>query len=135
MRQMQRVFVVLLTVLCAGQTLSFAQQTDGKIYWMGISSVPLAYMPEFIKFSQNQLVPAQAKAGYHHIGGWQTIVGNIQEVVVIVEFDNMEAYQKARANLMASSEWKALAPDLAKLVTETHSRFMIALPNMNVKMK
>jgi hypothetical protein len=112
---------------------SSAQQKAGKIYWMSTTNVSLYKMQEFHAFVEKELIPVQEKAGYHYVAGWQTIVGDIEEVSLVAEFDNMDAYQKARAALWASPEWKAVSANLEGYSRGIRTRMMVALPYIKMK--
>ena len=127
------VTLVLFTIFVLSYTTSIAQQKGGKIYWMSTVTVPLGKMQEYHSFAEKELIPAQVKAGYRYVAGWQTIVGEIEEVVVVAEFDNMDAYQKSRETLMASPEWKSVGANLAGLTRGVHTKMMIALPYIKMK--
>lgn len=123
--------VALICVFCASDGI--AQQPSGKVYWMSTVTVPLGKMQDYLAFSAKELVPEQEKHGYRFVAGWQTIVGDIEEVVVVAEFENMDAYQKARAGLMASAEWKSMGAKLEGLSRGVHTRMMASLPFIKMK--
>ncbi len=133
MRKTCLLFLALLTMLMLVYMQCLAQQQGEKIYWMATSTVPLGKMQAYHAFEEKELIPAQEKAGYRFVNGWQTIVGEIEEVMVVAEFDNMDAYQKARATLMASPEWKSVAAHLEDLTRGVHTRLMSALPYIKMK--
>ena len=125
--------LVLLSLLVLGYTEGTAQQKSGKIYWMSTATVPLGRMQDYHTFAEKELIPMQEKAGYHYVAGWQTIVGEIEEVVLVAEFDNMDAYQKARVALWANPEWKAVAANLDGLSRGVRTRMLSALPYIKMK--
>jgi hypothetical protein len=129
--QLALVAVSLIFFLAGAQ--SPAQQRSGKIYWMSTTTVPLGKMQEFHTFVEKELMPLQEKAGYHYVAGWQTIVGDIEEVSLIAEFDDMDAYQKARTTLFASPEWKAVTSHLEGFSRAVRTRMMVALPYIKMK--
>jgi hypothetical protein len=133
MNKLHFALLALLAMLMLGYTQSTAQQKSGRIYWMSISTVPLDKMQEYHAFAEKELIPAQEKAGYRYVAGWQTIVGEIEEVVLVAEFDNMDAYQNARATLMASPEWKAVSAHLDGLSRGVRTRMLSALPYVKMK--
>jgi hypothetical protein len=90
-------------------------------------------MKEYHAFMEKELMPVQEKHGYHYVGGYQTIIGDIEEVTAVAEFDNMDAYQKARASLMASPEWSALGQELDTLTKHLRTKFAIGLPYFKSK--
>jgi hypothetical protein len=133
MKKMHFALLALLTMLMLGYAESTAQQKNGKIYWMSTVTIPLGKMPEYHVFAERELIPAQEKAGYRYVAGWQTIVGEIEEAVVVAEFDNMDAYQNARATLMASPEWKVVSANLDGLSRGVRTRMLSALPYIKMK--
>ncbi|MER3523894.1 MAG: hypothetical protein C4326_07445 [Ignavibacteria bacterium] len=120
--------LVLCFVLSVSLSKATAQPKAGKIYWMSTATVPLGKMRDYHTFAEKELVPAQEKAGYRFVAGWQTIVGDIEEVIVVAEFDNMDAYQKARSALMSSPEWRSVSASLDSYTRGVRSGLMIALP-------
>jgi hypothetical protein len=124
---------VLLAACLLGNMESTAQQQGGEVYWMSVSTVPLGKMQDYLAFVQKDLKPAQEKAGYHFVSGWLTIVGDIEEVVVVAKFGNMDAYQKSRAALTASPEWKVVGTKMEGLTRGVHTRLMVSLPDMTTK--
>ena len=110
-----------------------AQQQDQKVYWMATIEVPLGSLSTYHAFAADELTPLQEKYGYKFIGSWQTIIGPIEEVVVICEFDDMAAYNKARVSLTQSEEWKQIAPRLTELTRAINTRFLRATPYSAIK--
>lgn len=70
-----------------------AQQIDEKVYWMGTIEVSLGKLSEFHVFNVKELVPLLEKRGNKPVAIWQTIVGDIEEVIFVAEFENMAVYQ------------------------------------------
>ena len=133
MKKFSFALLILSGMLVLGYTGSTAQQKSEKIYWMSYATVPLGKMSAYHKLEQEKLVPAREKAGYHYVAGWQTIVGEIEEVITVTEFDDMNAYQKARAALLSSPEWKAAIADMADMTRGAHTSLMSALPYIKSK--
>jgi hypothetical protein len=65
------------------------------------------------------------------VASWQTIIGDIEEIVV--EFDNMDAYYTARAGLLGSAEYRAMGPKMDSLMRGIHTRMLTALPYIKMK--
>jgi len=124
-------FLLLLLLLTAN--CSLAQQKSAKVYWMVTTTVPLSKIPEYHRFAEKELFPALEKYGYTIVAGWQTIIGEIEEVIVVAEFDDMNAYMQARSNLLRSPEWKAMGPAMEALTRSTTTRMMTALPFVAMK--
>lgn len=110
-----------------------AQKPSAKVYWMLTAEVPMGKLGEYHAFADKELYPVQKKYGYHLIGTWQTIVGEIEQVISIAEFDNMEAYNTARRNFLSSDEWKTLSKKLDSLIRKVESRFLRATPYSGIK--
>lgn len=123
--------VSMIAVFCQRDVV--AQQQGGKVYWMSTVVVPLGKLQDYHAFAAKELIPQQEKHGYHFIAAWQTIIGDIEEVVVVAEFDNMEAYYKARVSLLGSPEWKAMGPKLDALTRGIHTRMLSAIPSIKMK--
>lgn len=123
--------VAMLIACCA--TDGLAQQPAGKVYWMSTTVVPLGKLQEYYAFASKELIPLQEKSGYRFVAGWQTIIGDIEEVVVVAEFENMDAYQKARAGLTGSDAWKAVGSKMDGLTRGVHTRMLTALPYIKMK--
>jgi hypothetical protein len=111
----------------------FAQQKEGKIYWISTVTVPLGKIKEYHAFLEKELMPVQEKLGYRYVGGYQTVVGDIEEITAVAEFESMDAYQKARAGLMASTEWITLGQKLDSLIRGIQTKFAIAIPYLKAK--
>jgi hypothetical protein len=127
-------FLSLFTLLLlpASQTIE-AQQLGQKVYWMATIEVPVGQLSAYHAFAEKELVPIQEKHGYHFIATWQTIVGDIEEVLVICEFESMAAYHEARVSLLTSEEWKAVGPKFSAMTKGIKSRFLSAAPYSKIK--
>jgi hypothetical protein len=121
----------LVLMLCHSESL--AQQKDEKVYWMSTVSVPFAKLSEYHTFMEKEALPVYEQNGYHYVAGWQTIIGDIEEVVTVAEFESLAAYQKARFSLLANPEWKALGPKMEGLTKGVRTRMMAALPYFKKK--
>ncbi len=133
MKKVMPILGVLAILLLLIPTNSITQQADEKVYWMATSEVPLANLEKYHAAVAQELVPLLEKHGYHFIAGWQTIVGNIEEVIVVAEFESMAAYHKARLSVFASEEFKTYFEKYGSLSKSTKTRFMSALPYIPVK--
>ncbi len=83
--------IIALFLFTLVQTEVIAQETPAKVYWMITVEVPVGKLAEYHSFAKEELIPVQEKYGYNFIGSWQTIVGDIEQVISISEFENMEA--------------------------------------------
>jgi hypothetical protein len=121
--------VILLLFINSG----FAQQASGKVYWMVTTEVSLNNLPAFHAFMANELAPLMEKHGYKPVAAWQTIVGDIEEVISISEFENMAAYHEARVSLLGSEAWKSASKKYGTFVNSTKTRFLGATPYSKLK--
>jgi hypothetical protein len=71
--------------------------------------------------------------GYHFVAGWQTIVGNFEEVIAVSEFESMAAYHQARRSLLGSEEWKTASKKFNTLTRSLRSSLLSALPYARIK--
>jgi antibiotic biosynthesis monooxygenase (ABM) superfamily enzyme len=127
------VLVVLAVLLALTPQNGQAQQLGDKVYWMVTTEVSLGKLAEYHAFNEKELAPLMEKHGYKQIATWQTIVGDIEEVITVAEFENMAAYHKARRSLLGSEEWKTVSKKLDALVKGTRSRFLSATPYSKMK--
>jgi len=126
-------FLALAILLLMTHTDSLAQQQSAKIYVMITVTVPLGKLPEYHALAEKELIPLQEKSGYRFVAGWQTIIGDIEETIRVAEFDNIEAFLKARASLLSSPEWKALADKFDPMMRGVQTRVLSALPYIKMK--
>ncbi len=111
----------------------FAQQLGQKVYWMATVEVPIDKLADYHVFVEQELMPLQEKHGYHFVAAWQTIVGDIEEAIIVAEFESMEAYHKARVSLLSSEEWKAVGKKFSTFSRNIKSRFLSATPYSRMK--
>ena len=119
-------FIAILILL--GQSSGMAQQLGDKVYWMSTVEVSLSKLESYYIFSANELVPLMEENGYTPIASWQTIVGDIEEVIFVAEFENMEAYHNARKKLVSSIDWPHVSKKLDSLIKSVHTRLLSAAP-------
>jgi len=117
---------IVIILLFSFQYESIAQKTSSKVYWMATIEVPLGKLSEYHAFNAKEMSPVMERYGYKPVATWQTIVGDIQEVIFVAEFENMEAYNKARNNYLGSEEWKSLSKKLDSLSNRIKTRFLRA---------
>lgn len=86
MKTLSLLMLVLCVLLPTSLTEAAAQPQAGKISWMSAATVALGKMRGYHTFAEKESVPPQEKAGYDFVAGCQTIVGDIEEVIVVVEF-------------------------------------------------
>lgn len=133
MKKVIPILGVLAVLLLLVPTNSITQQADEKVYWMVTVEVPLAKLAEYHAGTGQESAALLEKHGYHIIAGWQTIVGNIEEVIFVAEFEDMAAYHKARVSVLGSEEWKSLTEKYGVIARSNKTRFMSALPYIPVK--
>lgn len=133
MRTLSVSLLALAILLLMTHTDSLAQQESAKVYVMVTVTVPLGKLPEYHALAEKELIPLQEKYGYRFIAGWQTIIGDIEETIRVAEFDNMDAFLKARVGFLGSPEWKALGPKFDPLSRGIQTRMMSALPYIKMK--
>ena len=134
---MKKLFLIIGVILIAITVIHndvSAQDVPAKVYWMITVEVPVGKLAEYHSFARDELFPVQEKYGYNFIGSWQTIVGDIEEVISIAEFDNMEAYNNARRSFLGSEEWKtSVGKKVDSFVRSIKTRFLRATPYSRIK--
>ena len=123
------IIAAFAAALVLSQAAGIAQQAD-KVFWMVTVEVPLAHLSDYHALVEQEQMPLMEKHGYHFVVTWQTIVGNIEEVISVAEFDNMAAYHDARRSLTGSDEWAALGMKLYALTGDrtVKTKFLSATP-------
>ena len=124
---------ILSVFFLLNSNVGFAQSSEGKVYWMMTVEVPIGKLAEFHAFNAQELGTITEKYGYKPVATWQTIVGDIEEVISIAEFENMAAYHKSRVALLGSEEWKAASIKFDALVKNVKTRFLSATPYSKMK--
>lgn len=132
MKKIYLLVIFLLSVVLLNQN-TFAQDSENKIYWMSTIEIPLANLAEYHSFNSKELRPLMEKHGYNEIATWQTIVGEIEEVIFVAEFENMSAYHKARKSLLGSEEWKTVGNNFGELAKGIKTRLLSAAPYSKLK--
>jgi len=133
MKTVTNIVGVLAILLLLNCNDGLAQQLGDKVYWMVTVEVPLGKLAEYHAFNGNELAPLMEKHGYAPVATWQTIVGDIEEVIFVAEFESMAAYHNARRSLLSSAEWKAASKKYDALTKGTRSRFLSAAPYSKMK--
>jgi len=129
----KRTAILAVAILMTGGALvtraSSAQPaSQEKVFWMVTVEVPLSKLPAYHAFSQETLTPLQAQHGYRWVASWQTIVGDIEEVIAVAEFASMNHYLTARKSLLASPEWAAAGKQLDSMSRGIRTRLLRATP-------
>jgi hypothetical protein len=119
-------FIAILILL--SQSSGIAQQLGDKVYWMSTVEVSLSKLQSYYIFCANELVPLMEENGYTPIASWQTIVGDVEEVIFVAEFENMEAYHNARKSLLNSIDWPNVSKKLDSIIKSVHTRLLSAAP-------
>jgi len=76
---------------------------------------------------------SQLTAGYTFAGGWHSIAGDIEEVMAVAEFDNMEASLKARATRIGGAARGFLSPKRDGDIRRVRTKFLIPVHTANRK--
>jgi len=95
--------------------------------------VPLAQLPEYHALSESEVFPLQEAHGYHWVASWQTVVGEIEEVIGVAEFESMDAYLESRQSLLASAEWIEVSKEMAPMMKSVRTRLLTATPYSPLK--
>jgi hypothetical protein len=133
MKTITTIIGILAILLVLNYNDGFAQQLGDKVYWMATTEVSLGKLTEYHAFSEKELMPLMEKHGYKPVVTWQTIVGDIEEVISVAEFESMAAYHNARRSLLGSEEWKTASKKQDALIKSVKSRFLSAAPYSKLK--
>jgi len=133
MKQLTRTISIFTILLFLNSADGLAQQASEKVYWMVTVEVSLGNLAEYHKFNSQEMKPLMEKHGYKPVATWQTIVGDIEEVIFVAEFKNMTAYHKARHSLLGSEEWKSTGKKLDEFSKSIKTRFLSAAPYSKLK--
>jgi hypothetical protein len=128
MKRVTLAFVIVAVLVVLSGSNSVAQKLSGKVYWMATIQVPLGNLADYHALLQKEQLPAMEKYGYKFVGVWQTIVGDIEDVILLSEFDDMNAYNTARRAFIGSDEWKVIGKKVDELGTHTKTAFLNAAP-------
>lgn len=124
--------IVVLFVLLNSNVIK-AQDSGEKVFWMITIEVPLGKLESFHSFNSRELLPLMIEYGYSPVATWQTIVGDIEEVIFVAEFESMAAYYTARVNLLDSNDWQNISKKLDSIIKGVKSRFLSAAPYSNLQ--
>ncbi len=103
-----------------------SQQTSDKVFWMTISEVPIEKLPQFHTLAAETIMPWLEDHGCRWVASWQTVVGDVEEVVSVAEFESIGAYHQARVSLRNSPEWEEFSRALRPLLRSGKSRLLTA---------
>ena len=126
-RVMLTLVIVAILVMLPGSN-SVAQKLGEKVYWMATIEVPLGNLTDYHSLLQKEQLPTMEKYGYTFVGVWQTIVGDIENVIILAEFNDMNGYNTARRAFIGSDEWKVISKKAVELNTHTKTAFLSAAP-------
>ena len=110
-----------------------SQQLGQRVYWMAVTEVSIGQLSEYHAFAEKEMNPLMENHGYRIIATWQTIVGEIEEVVMVAEFESMTAYHEARVSLLTSEEWKKVSIKFSEMTKSIKSRFLSGTPYSKIK--
>ena len=133
MKRITTIIGILAVMLLLNYNDGLAQQLGDKVYWMLTTEVSIGKLTEYHAFNEKEVAPLMEKHGYKPVATWQTIVGDIQEVLFVAEFESMAAYHKARVSLLGSEGWKTVSKKFDALVKSSKSRFLSATPYSKLK--
>jgi hypothetical protein len=124
---------ILTFLLLIGINDSIAQQLGEKVYWMVTTEVPIGKLVSYHSFNQNELQPLMEEHGYMPVATWQTIIGDIEEIIFVAEFESMAAYHQARVSLLSSIDWENTSRKLDSLTKNIRSKFLSAAPYSRIQ--
>jgi hypothetical protein len=124
---------ILTFLLLIGINDSIAQQLGEKVYWMVTTEVPIGKLVSYHSFNQNELQPLMEEHGYMPVATWQTIIGDIEEIIFVAEFESMAAYHQARVSLLSSIDWENTSRKLDPLTKNIRSTFLSAAPYSRIQ--
>ena len=128
MKELKSFFGFITILILLSQSSGMAQQLGEKVYWMSTVEVSMSKLQSYYTFNANELIPLMEEHGYTPVASWQTIVGDIEEVIFVAEFENMEAYHKARKSLISSIDWPNISRKLDSLIKSVHTKLLSAAP-------
>jgi hypothetical protein len=120
------VLAVPLAALVLTQMGFAASEADDKIFWMTISEVPIENLQEFHAVSADVVIPLLEDHGCRWVASWETVIGDVQEVVNVVEFESLDAYHEAKVSLLSSPDWEQLSDRFRPLVGRAKQRLLSA---------
>ena len=110
-----------------------SQQLGQRVYWMAVTEVSIGQLSEYHAFAEKEMNPLMENHGYRIIATRQTIVGEIEEVVMVAEFESMTAYHEARVSLLTSEEWKKVSIKFSEMTKSIKSRVLSGTPYSKIK--
>ncbi|MGD8305273.1 MAG: NIPSNAP family protein [Ignavibacteria bacterium] len=122
------IFSIVLLLVLFNSNATKAQELGDKVFWMVTVEIPLGKLESYHSFNSRELLPLMIEHGYNPVATWQTIVGEIEEVIFVAEFENMAAYHKARKSLLGSNDWQNISNKFDSLIKNIRSRFLSATP-------
>jgi len=128
MKLLKSFFGIIVILMLLNQSRGMAQQLGDKVYWMSTVEVSVSKLQSYYIFCANELIPLMEEHGYTPVASWQTIVGDIEEVIFVAEFENMEAYHNARKNLVNSIDWPHVSKKMDSIIKSVHTRLLSAAP-------
>lgn len=94
------------------------------IYMMAIRQLVPGNAAKYKEIETTLLIPGYAKYGGKMIGHWSTIIGNSNETVNIMAFDNLTEYQKFREAAPKDPTLQKLGTELSKITVQANSRLL-----------
>jgi serine kinase of HPr protein (carbohydrate metabolism regulator) len=94
------------------------------IYMLAIRQLVPGHAAEYKEIETKLLIPGYAKYGAKMIGHWSTVIGNANETVNIMAFDDMVHFQKFREAAPKDPVLQKLAADLSKITVSANVRLL-----------
>ena len=82
---------------------------------------------------EGSMYPLMEKAGMKVIGSWVTVIGNANELSVIVASEDMGKLEKSAMALTQSKEYQAVMQKMEPLLISHTRRIMMPMPTSPLK--
>ena len=119
---------IIATLIILTNYSVYSQQSGEKVFWMATVEVSLGRLEAYHSFNYNELIPLMEEHGYKQVASWQTIIGNIEEVIIVAEFNDIAAYHKARVSLLNSMEWQDVSRKFDSITKNISTKLLRATP-------
>jgi len=133
MKKVGFVLSIIAVLILLNNHSVYSQQSGEKVFWMATVEVSLGKLEAYHSFNYSELIPLMEEHGYKSVAAWQTIVGNIEEVIFIAEFENITAYHKARVSLLNSTDWQDVSRKFDSLTKSISTKLLSATPYSNLQ--
>ena len=126
---MKKVFLflgIIATLILLNNHPAYSQQLGEKVFWMATVEVSLGKLEAYHSFNYGEIIPLMEEHGYKPVAVWQTIIGNIEEVIFVAEFENIAAYHKARVSLLNSADWQDVSRKFDSITKSINTKLLSA---------